>query len=288
MKNLRKIAFVLCLVLVFVAISATVTYAKSERMYVTGNHVNERIEPNTDCKVVDQHNRGKDVEVVGNDGQWATLENGNYMSMDYLVAEDEAEELFNNLPMYVLGDGVRERTAPSLDSEIAATREAGEIVVVVSRQGEWYELSNGHYMFGEFLTADRQDIVPHFLEKYQDLIVVDITNQRIEYWYYGELVASGPCVTGDAVKSPTPIGLYPVGSKNNDFDMNGNPNTHVEYATYINGGIAIHDAIHWRSHFGGSIYKTNGSHGCINTELDMAEYVYLHARKGYTYTLVLP
>ena len=77
-------------------------------------------------------------------------------------------------------------------------------------------------------------------------------------------------------------------NKNNDFDMNGNPDTHVEYATYINGDIAIHDAIHWRVLFGGSIYKTNGSHGCINTELDVAEYVYLHARKGYTYTLVLP
>ncbi|MFR5732497.1 MAG: L,D-transpeptidase [Clostridium sp.] len=31
----------------------------------------------------------------------------------------------------------------------------------------------------------------------------------------------------------------------------------------FNGGIGFHDA-NWRSKFGGAIYQTSGSHGCVN------------------------
>jgi lipoprotein-anchoring transpeptidase ErfK/SrfK len=41
----------------------------------------------------------------------------------------------------------------------------------------------------------------------------------------------------------------------------------------FNGGIGLHDAT-WRSSFGGNIYKTNGSHGCVNMPLQSAKKVY--------------
>ena len=41
----------------------------------------------------------------------------------------------------------------------------------------------------------------------------------------------------------------------------------VKYWMKVWNGIGIHDAS-WRSQFGGKIYLTNGSHGCINTPLD--------------------
>ena len=41
----------------------------------------------------------------------------------------------------------------------------------------------------------------------------------------------------------------------------------------FNGGIGLHDAT-WRSKFGGDIYVTNGSHGCINLPKDKAEKIY--------------
>ena len=41
----------------------------------------------------------------------------------------------------------------------------------------------------------------------------------------------------------------------------------------FNGGIGLHDAS-WRSSFGGSIYKTNGSHGCVNMPYSVAEAIY--------------
>ena len=39
---------------------------------------------------------------------------------------------------------------------------------------------------------------------------------------------------------------------------------------FTRGGCGLHDA-NWRSRFGGEIYKTNGSHGCVNLPHDKAE-----------------
>jgi len=40
-----------------------------------------------------------------------------------------------------------------------------------------------------------------------------------------------------------------------------------------NGGEGLHDAT-WRTEFGKDIYKTNGSHGCVNLPLDIAKEIY--------------
>ena len=45
------------------------------------------------------------------------------------------------------------------------------------------------------------------------------------------------------------------------------------------GGIGIHDAS-WRSQFGGKIYLTSGSHGCINTPLDNVIKLYNRVKIG--------
>ena len=39
--------------------------------------------------------------------------------------------------------------------------------------------------------------------------------------------------------------------------------SHVDYWMPFNGGIGFHDAS-WRNKFGGTIYQTSGSHGCVN------------------------
>ena len=55
--------------------------------------------------------------------------------------------------------------------------------------------------------------------------------------------------------------------------------TPVKYWMPFNGGIGLHDA-DWRSKFGGTIYQTNGSHGCINLPPKVAAQVYENAYKG--------
>ena len=41
----------------------------------------------------------------------------------------------------------------------------------------------------------------------------------------------------------------------------------------FNGGIGLHDAT-WRSQFGGNIYVSNGSHGCVNLPYKVAEIIF--------------
>jgi lipoprotein-anchoring transpeptidase ErfK/SrfK len=49
--------------------------------------------------------------------------------------------------------------------------------------------------------------------------------------------------------------------------------TPVSYWMAVYGNIGIHDAS-WRSKFGGSIYKSSGSHGCINTPTNIVSQMY--------------
>jgi lipoprotein-anchoring transpeptidase ErfK/SrfK len=49
----------------------------------------------------------------------------------------------------------------------------------------------------------------------------------------------------------------------------------------FNGGVGLHDADSWRSSYGGSIYKTNGSHGCINLPLSAAKTIYETVSAGW-------
>ena len=47
----------------------------------------------------------------------------------------------------------------------------------------------------------------------------------------------------------------------------------MKYWMPFNGGVGFHDAP-WRSEFGGDIYLTSGSHGCINMPASSAAQLY--------------
>ena len=51
------------------------------------------------------------------------------------------------------------------------------------------------------------------------------------------------------------------------------------WVPFIDNLYAFHDAS-WRSRFGGSIYQTDGSHGCINLPSAKAEELYDLAKVG--------
>ena len=187
--------------------------------------------------------------------------------------------------LYVLGDHVNERERPNTDALVLNYYCAGEVVEVVDKTGDWYQLSSGGYIREDLLTDDYDAIVPHFLETYQDLIVTHISHgQRTEYWYYGEMIASGDCVTGDAYKSPTPPGLYWITSRQTDVDQYKDSD---DWFCTFNGLIGYHNAV-WRWGFGGEIYKGMGSAGCVNCTNELAKAIFDHCRVGYTYVLILP
>ena len=48
---------------------------------------------------------------------------------------------------------------------------------------------------------------------------------------------------------------------------------------YSGNSYGIHDAS-WRNKFGGTIYKSNGSHGCVNVPTDVAAKLYQRIEVG--------
>ena len=118
-------------------------------------------------------------------------------------------------------------------------------------------------------------------------VYVEISIDRQTMWCYknGQLVVETPVVTGDISKEgrATPKnGCWPIFWKTTEYTMKGpkDENGQPEYTAFVhywmpfNGGVGIHDLVSRGNNFGGDIYKTNGSHGCINTPLEAAKTIY--------------
>ncbi len=254
--------------------------------YVTGSDVREREAP-VDGKIICEHQRGDIVEVEEMSGEWWRLSNGRYMFAEYLIPVAEAQYFFEQPTFYVSGNGVRERTGPGTDYDEVTKHSIGEPIEVLGERDGWYRLANGNYVCGDYVVQTREEAIQAMADYYGDFALISISEQYVEFYDNGTLLVRADCVTGHSTKSPTPTGVYQVQSRLTDFDMNGNPNNHVEYAIFFNGGIAIHDAA-WRyGNFGGNIYVSNGSHGCVNTTLDAACIIYENTRTG-TYVIVFP
>ncbi len=106
----------------------------------------------------------------------------------------------------------------------------------------------------------------------QTYIEVNMGKQELSYYVDGQLSMNMPIVTGNVNRGRgTPTGIFPVYNKRYHTNLVG-----VDYVSYVNywlgvhKGVGIHDAL-WRKKFGDEIYKSDGSHGCINCPLDTVE-----------------
>ena len=89
-------------------------------------------------------------------------------------------------------------------------------------------------------------------------------------------------VTGNPNKgNATPPGVYSLTYKARNATLRGERRpdgtysyeTPVKYWMPFNGGIGFHDAS-WQPTFGGSRYKSHGSHGCVNLPPSVAPKMY--------------
>lgn len=106
-------------------------------------------------------------------------------------------------------------------------------------------------------------------------IEVDMGEQKMYYYVDGVLKIDTPIVTGNTSRRMgTPSGVNFVYAKQKNRVLRGaNYASHVDFWMPVKGNIGIHDAA-WRGKFGGTIYQTNGSHGCINTPRPAMEQLY--------------
>lgn len=108
-------------------------------------------------------------------------------------------------------------------------------------------------------------------------IEIDLTAQALYYYVNGTLVLGTPIVSGNiAAGHGTPTGVFAInGNKCNNTYLTGRNYRSFVYnwMPFVGNSIGIHDAT-WRNSFGGNIYQTSGSHGCVNIPLDAATKLY--------------
>ncbi len=106
-------------------------------------------------------------------------------------------------------------------------------------------------------------------------IEVDMGEQMMYYYLDGKLELETPIVTGNTGRRwGTPEGVNYVYAKGRNRILRGpGYESHVNFWMPVKGNIGIHDAA-WRSEYGGEIYKSAGSHGCINTPYDAMSDLY--------------
>lgn len=142
----------------------------------------------------------------------------------------------------------------------------------VEREPKYSQTANSH---------DGADFGGTFIE-------IDLTNQHVYYFSGGKVKMDCPVVTGCVNKgNGTPPGVYYIVYKQANRTLRGpkQPDgsyeweSDVSYWMPFNGGIGLHDAT-WRGSFGGSIYKANGSHGCVNMPVAKAKELFGYIDAG--------
>lgn len=113
-------------------------------------------------------------------------------------------------------------------------------------------------------------------------VEINLTDQHLYLYIDGEMVLETDFVSGNVANgNSTPAGVFGLTYKTRDAVLRGpDYETPVNYWMPFNGNIGMHDAT-WRRSFGGDIYLTNGSHGCINLPLKMARTIYEYMSTGF-------
>lgn len=112
-------------------------------------------------------------------------------------------------------------------------------------------------------------------------VEINLTAQHLFYYKDGELLIESDFVSGNPANgNATPGGAYAITYTERNATLKGqNYRTPVSYWMPFNGNIGMHDSS-WRSSFGGVIYQTNGSHGCINLPPAAAKTIFENIEKG--------
>lgn len=116
-------------------------------------------------------------------------------------------------------------------------------------------------------------------------VEVSISTQTMRMYVDSKLYVTTPVVTGNYGALATTRGHHRVISRKSPARLRGSYNgsswdTPVNYwLGFTSNGQGLHDST-WRSAYGGTIYKGNGSHGCVNTPLSAMGKIYAKSYMG--------
>ncbi|MGX7173422.1 L,D-transpeptidase family protein [Enterococcus ratti] len=127
-------------------------------------------------------------------------------------------------------------------------------------------------------TADHPLIEDTYIE-------VDLKNQHMWYYKDGKIILETDIVSGKPA-SPTPTGVFYIWNKEENATLKGTNDDGTPYASPVNywmpvdwTGVGIHDS-DWQPQYGGDLWKTRGSHGCVNTPPNVMKELFEKVEKG--------
>lgn len=198
---------------------------------------------------------------------------------------------------------VDEAKAAAYVEELAVTHNtANKAKNIKTSYGQTIQVKGGTYgwkinqseetaeLIGILRSGQSQEREPVYSQKgasrgekdYGDTYVeINLTAQHLFFYKNGSLLVESDFVSGNLSRGwGTPAGSFPLTYKQRNATLKGEGyRTPVDYWMPFNGGIGMHDA-KWRGAFGGTIYKTGGSHGCINLPHAVAKKIYENISAG--------
>lgn len=195
---------------------------------------------------------------------------------DFVKYRKEVENYKNNL-------------LPTIDNEEIAI----DIRKFLPRYEGYLKLKEGKDIeVAEFARAEeRRKLAEEEQRKLKELIgdrkiVVNLTSQKL-YAYEGDNLLKWSYVTTGKDSTPTVTGNFALYAKQPSVYLTGRDAvTNKPYKVFVDywmpfySGYGIHDAYRWRTVYGGSDYHYAGSHGCVNTPLDMVKFIWDWAPVG--------
>ncbi|MBW9146448.1 L,D-transpeptidase/peptidoglycan binding protein [Clostridium sp. CM027] len=203
---------------------------------------------------------------------WLVVNDNLAISFDENKMKDYVSELANHYNTY----GNERDFATSFGT--TAKVSGGDYGWLVDRTGEVNDLIVS-IKGGQTITKQpkyAQTAVSHGVNDIGNTYVeINLTEQHMWFYKNGALIVDGDVVTGDVSRNTaTPPGVYKLKDKAKNTSLKGpGYNTPVNCFMPFNNGIGIHGAP-WKHSFGGNVYLTNGSHGCINASDDFAMTIY--------------
>jgi hypothetical protein len=112
-------------------------------------------------------------------------------------------------------------------------------------------------------------------------VEINITKQHVWFYKDGKFIIGGAVVTGNPSRgNATVTGTNMLNYKQKEVTLTGvGYEANVTYWMPFYGNIGLHDAS-WRYAFGGEIYKTRGSHGCVNAPKYLAKKIFENIEEG--------
>ncbi len=230
---------------------------------------------------------GSSVEELDIDdiAPWLSLTQKNH-HYSYHIRDDEIRN-------YAAGLAVKYN---NYQSHVSFVSHSGEEITLENRSTGW--ILDEEYAYSQLL---------HFIQEYQsvDLNLTNRSKESNQWWIRvcgnydtqkkkgtmfaevsiddqymwvmqeGKVILESPIVTGNPYTgNDTPKGAYYVYEKKSPVTLYGpGYDTEVAYWMAFVDDVGFHDAT-WQDYFGGDVYLSYGSHGCVNLPLSFAEQLY--------------